>query len=293
MSYWSSKERHGLYWGWHQRKADAEGWGINSKNYEPCDRVEHTDGTRHLFKFGNEWASKQGRQFQHPSKVTHDNWHFWDNPEIPQLLWPNPANPQGAKDWMRWVPGEILTTQKRKRGSERVNRTLRTLSGGALTTWEDLVKIRPMWTQGKDVLMIVCSQPNYPNYYNTTAHAWIKTYASVLEKQGYRVEIRLKASREARAQGGQLTDQLNNKRYAFTVSQHSVGALESILAGTPAIVTGPHPAGDLATTWQQFMEFDINLPHPDDVRDWCDWVLGNCWHKQDIIGGTWYDQTME
>ena len=285
MSEWTKKSNHGLHWGWYRRKQSAQDWRIHLDNYEPCERIGAEPEGTHLVKFGNEWGS---RPFQHPSQVKHTNWHFWDNPEIPQLLWPNPANPQGSKDWIRWVPGEILTTRETENGAARINDLLKHYSGGRVTAWHEIAPVRPVsLIRSKTVLLVPSSAPNYQHYYGITQGAWISKYTQSLEQLGYTVEVRMKRGRKFRKQGNELTDQLSSGRYFATLSQHSVAAMETIMAGYPAIVTGPHPAGELATPWSEFAQGDLRTPEQISVVNWVETLLGNCRHKSEIFGGTW------
>ena len=79
MSYWASKLRHGLLWGWHRCVGDQ--FPICRDNYEPCDNIAETTEADTLIKFGNEWGKSDSGAFQHPKQVTHTNWRFLDNPE--------------------------------------------------------------------------------------------------------------------------------------------------------------------------------------------------------------------
>jgi len=286
MSEWTKKSNHGLHWGWYRRRDTAKDWRIHLDNYEVCHDIGSEDPQRHLLKFGNEWGH---RPFQHPNNLSHQNWHFWDNPEIPQLLWPNPANPMGSKDWIRWVPGEILTTKKTENGASRINDLLKHYSNGRVTAWHDIAPVKPVsFTPSKTMLLVPSSPANYEHYYGTNQARWIEQYSKELRRLGYEVEIRIKRGRKFRKQGNELTDQLNTGKYFGTVSQHSVAAMETIMAGYPAIVTGPHPAGNLATPWQEFADGHTRKPTLIDTINWVETLLGNCRHKSEIFGGTWH-----
>lgn len=293
MSEWQQKDKHGLHWGWWQRRADAKTWRINLDNFEPCYCIAETTGEHMLLKLGNEWASKPGdpfyaKPFQHPSTLKHTNWRFWDNPEIPQLLWPHSANPMGSKDWIRFVPGEILTSKHTESGSERINKLLKEFSRGRITAWQEIAPVHSVsLTSSKTVLIVPSSEPNYPNYYGTTQREWLRDVIQQLLDLGYDYEIRTKPGRKNRSKGNQLTDQLRSGKYLCTVSQHSVAATETVMAGYPAVVTGPHPAGELATPWREFTQGHFRTPHGYETVEWCDTLLGNCRHKREIFEGSW------
>ncbi len=294
MSYWSTKEAHGLHWGNYVKRLDAKDMRIHIDNYEPCYNIGQTDGSRHCFQFGNTWASKPGdpfydKPFQHPRHYTHDNWHFIDNPEIPQFLWSNPANPKGSKDWVRFVKGNLFTNpqQHSTNGASRCNDLLREFSGGRTTAWHEIVTVKPVsLISRKRVLICPVSDLNYPNYYNTTAKEWLTDVIQWLLDHHYDYDIRHKPSRKSRI-GNQLTDQLQSGRYCATISQHSAAAMESIIAGVPAVTTGPHPAGELATPWEEFTQGHLRAPELIEVVNWIEIVLGNVRHKRELFEGTW------
>jgi len=299
MSNWANKHLHGLFWGYWIRKQSARDWRIHLDNYEPCYDISKTDGSRHVFQFGNIWASKEGypffgKPFQHYKNFAHNNWHFWDNPEIPQLMWSNPANPNGSKDWVRWVKGHILTQSKTGSGGDRINLLLREFSKGKVTRWQEIAPIQQVKIKNSRRVLVVPSSPNcYANYYSTTQQEWINSVSHKLKNKGYEVEVRFKMGRKERSNNNQLTNQLTQGNYLCTVSQHSVAAIESIMAGTPSVVTGPHPAGNLAITLDEFLSGTLPTPNQADVESWCDGLLANVRHKRELFSGEWYGNKME
>jgi len=283
--YYSSKF-HGFTWGWYEHRTGKPlGW--HRDNWQPCWDTANTTGVEPLFQFGNVWACKQGdthygKPFQHPALIPHDNWVFIDNPEVPQLLWPNPANPQGRKTWTRCVRGDLFTHTEGS-GTHRVNSLLREHSAGKLTDWCDLIRIQaPIHSVDcRTVLICPVSAPNYVHYYGTTQTAWLQSVTGALKTLGYTWEIRQKPGRKQRV-GNQLTDQLATRKYCATISQHSASATESICAGVPAVVTGPHPIGACATPWREFAQGELRMPHPDTVRTQIDHILNNTYHKSEL-----------
>jgi len=283
---WSTKW-HRLYWGWHiSKEGPATHW--YARNYDQCDDIASTDGTKHMFKFGNEWALKpeQSRQFQHPDSVKHKNWHFIDNPEIPHLLWPSAANPKGKKTWVRCVQGGLFT-HRIGSGTSRVNALLHQASKGAVSTWHDIVHIKkPQVLKGKHVLITPVSAPNYEHYYATTQSKWIKSCTQQLTKMGFTYDIRQKPSRQDRI-GHQLVEVLASGKYCATISQHSVAAVETLLAGVPAVTTGPNSCLELDTPWEQFLQGELRQAHPLEVEQLVDSLLSNCLHKSELAQGLW------
>jgi len=287
MSYWASKDRHGLLWGWH--RCVGEQFPICRDNYEPCNNIAETTGADTLIKFGNEWGKSDSGAFQHPRQVKHTNWRFLDNPEIPQLLWPGAHNPKGSKDWVRFVPSELLTSQHTESGTERINGLLKHHSQGTISEWQQIAPPHDVvYRLPKRALIVNLSEPNYRFYYDTTISAWTQHWITQLESLGYEVEVRQKPGRSQRKQGNQLSDQLHTGKYQITVSQHSVAAMESILAGVPAVVTGIHGTGPLGTPWEEFAQGGLRLPQEAEVEQWVDTLLGNTRHKSEIFSGGTY-----
>lgn len=280
-----AKQVNGLGWGWHIMRADARDDAVTATNYQPINDIQNTDGSVHLVKRGNEWGY---RDFQHPDLLKHTNWHYWDNPEVPQLLWQHPANPNGTKQWVRMVPGEILTSTPTTNGAARINILLEKLSDGKIDAWHQIAPIRD-WKNNKrkHVLFVTSSHPVYTNYYGTTIDAWLSHYTRAVEGMGYTWEVREKPNRKERRDGGQLTDQLNNGDYSCVVCQHSVAAQESIMAGVPAVVTGPVQQGPLATPWEEFAMGELRKPEMIEVVNWTEALLGNTYHISEISEPGW------
>lgn len=293
MTVYAFKQYHGGFnWGWWQQKLDARDSRIHRDNYEPCYDIGATDGTRHVFKFGNEWASKPGTEFygkpfQHPNTIPHLNWHFWDNPEMPQFLWNRAHNPSASKDWIRWTPSGVFSTMQNTHTGDvkRINTLLQKLAGTKGITWETIVDPQPIaYHPTQRVLLCPVTAPNYTHYYNTSQQAWITTWTKWAERLGYSVDVRIKPPRTQRSQY-ELTEQLSAREYTATISQHSAAAIESLLAGTPAVVTHPteHPCGPLATTPEQFRAGDLNLPTKEQAYDWYERLLSNIRHKREVV----------
>lgn len=283
MSYWSSKW-HGFHWGWYQQKPNTTNeWMID--NYEVCDNICTTDGSRHMFKFGNEWGEKT---FQHPRVIPHNNWHFIDNPQLSALNWIGSWNPSGSKDWVRAVPGDILTQTPRARGGERINRLLDHYSDRSIRHWHEIVQSRPRQDIGHNTALIVPSSPNcYVHYYNDTQPNWVNTITKKLDQMGWQYKVRMKPGRSARKHNNELHDQLESNMFAVTISQHSVAAIDSLLAGIPAVTTGPHCCGEYATPWEEFTQGNLRHFTQEQILDWCDWLLGDTYHKSELKDGTY------
>lgn len=268
--------------GWYVWQGPGYGFdGLKNKNYL---RVKSTNDNRWYIKYGNDFGDAW---IDHH---TVENFYFLDNPELPHLLYPNPANPNGLKNFVRLVPNGILTNTHTQSGTDRMNQTLSELVGKP-TVWQDIANPKDVaWNNSRKVLLCPSSPNCFKYYYNTTQQQWIEHYTRELESRGYSVEVRNKPTRNLRRDPNQrLCNILKQSDYAFTVSQHSVSAIESILAGTVAVVTGPHGCGELATPWQHFVEGSMQTPTVAEQEAWVDTLLGNTWTKQDIRTGAWYD----
>lgn len=276
---------NGLHWGWFIKRADSRDDAVSATNFEPCDDIARTDGSTLLIKRGNEWGY---RDFQHPDLLKHNNWYYLDNPEIPQLLWQHPANPGGAKTWVRMVPGEILTSRCEQNGASRINDLLKELSKGKVDAWYQIAPIKA-WRKNtrKHLLFVTSSHEVYTNYYGTTIDAWLGHYTRAVEGMGYTWEVRSKPTRKERRDGGQLTDQLLAGDYTAIVCQHSVAAQEAIMAGVPAVVTGPVQQGPLATPWEEFAMGELRRPEQIEVVNWTEALLANTYHVTEINRPGW------
>ena len=282
MSYWSTKW-HGFKWGWYQEKANTESswWLIN--NYDKMVDPAHSDGRRYMFQFGNDFGD-----FYHYKSVPHTNWSFIDNPQLSFLNWVGSWNPQGSKEWVRVVPGAICSVNPKHSGSERINRLLRINSDGKVRSWQEVVKPVHVSHNIKRHALLVPSSPNcFKHYYGETVNGWIQRVGQRLLNMGWTYDVRIKPGRSQRKAGYELKDQLATGKYGVTISQHSVASIDSLLAGVPAVVTkDTHPAGALATPWEEFKQGNIRKPHKDDVEQWCDLLLGDTFHKSELKDGS-------
>lgn len=269
-------------WGWYYHvgpgyRFDFKRGGVDFR------RTTTIDNSRLHIKFGNDF----GKDWIDHTTV--DRFYFYDNPELPHLINPNPSNPKGAKTWIRLVPNSILTQHKHRRGAERINDLISYHSGSPMT-WQDIVKPKPVKLSDSRRVLLCPSSPNcYRYYYGTNRTQWIEQISQQLIELGYTPVLRGKPSRLHRREGNTLGRQIREDKILFTVSQHSVCALESILEGVPAVVTGPHSAGELATPWEEMIQGVLRTPELEQVEDWVDWICGNIRHRTELEQGTWHD----
>lgn len=280
------KAAHGLNFGWYQRIGTNPRIAITTHG---GDYRRLVPGLKprgdHLVKFGNNWGS----DWIDHKKIVHNNWHFWDNPEIPHFLYPGPHNPKGKKVWVRWCRNDIFSTPENTTvgHADRINYYL-TEEAGQKFTWEELVQPKPVRAKNSKRILICPSSANcYTYYYGLDQKTWIKRCIKMVESRGYEAVVRYKPGRTARTEQEDLRLVNSLDQFAATVSQHSASAVESIGAGTPAIVTGPHPAGPLATTREQFLSGEFNLPTDDQVYQWFELLLSNTRHKVELFTGIW------
>jgi len=300
---YGQKGLHGLYWGIH-RFVDSN-WCIKMKNMggsverlpdQDLSRVKSTDS---LVIMGNIWVHKDEKEcvlFRHPDIVnkTGADWWYWDNPQLPHLLYRGDWNPMGHKNWMRLIQNNTATppTTAFENSDGRINRQLNKITHGKHTTWESIVgPRRPVEARSKVALLCPSGAGIFPNYYNINKTDWIREKTLQLQKQGWEVILRDKPSRGQREiDNGKLYEQLTMQNIGITVSIHSVGPVESLLAGVPAIVEGRHAGGPGTTPWQDFIQTGaINTPHQSDVDAWVETILNHTYHKTEAYTGEWHN----
>lgn len=283
------KQAHMLEWGWYQRIEDH--WKIGNVSVGGAYRRIQDTGDingEHLIKFGNDF----GQGWIDHLSIPHMNWHFWDNPEIPHFLYPNPANPKGNKSWVRWVRGDIFSNEINTETGhvDRINDLLTDHAGHPMV-WEELLQPLSVVKRNSKKILICPSTPNcYHYYYNQNRSEWIDKWSTWVERLGYEPVVKRKPTRADRNQNenNRLDTILRTDQYLATLSQHSAGAMESIIAGTPVIVTGPHPIGNLATTTEEFQQGILKTPDQDQVWRWIERVLSNVRHKSELFTGSWH-----
>ena len=104
------------------------------------------------------------------------------------------------------------------------------------------------------------------------------------------VHLRDKPSRRAREgnKHGRLYQRLITNDIGITVSIHSVGPVESLLAGVPALVEGRHAGGDCATNYDEYLKTgNILLPSQEKIEGWVNCLLEETYHKTEVYKGEW------
>ena len=258
--------------------------------------AEQGEFSKKMLMFGNCWI--KGTPWTHPDAIpSTTRWFYWDNPQLPHLLYQGVWNPKGYKNWCRIVECNTATQtatpiRTGQTGSARINRQLGEVTNGTITHWEQIVGDRSDCRLRGDVVMLCPpSGPVFEHYYATTKGLWIHRWRRILEDRGYTVIIRDKPQRQKREQHqNRLYQQLQKKQIAFTVSIHSVSAIESILAGVPAVVEGRHPADNIGTAAEKFLQTgEINTPTVQEQNIWIERLLMDTFHKTECYDGSWYN----
>jgi len=293
---YDGKQHHGLQWGFNRFVDDrmqirdvAMGGSVVRVGATP---IEQYDSTWRLLQFGNPWVCKDPtqRRFNHPNSIIPRvaAYYFWDNPELPHLLYRGSWNPRHEKSWMRIVPGGILSgdTPRLQHRVDSINQQLRILSGGAVSTWHDIVgPRRPVRVRGNRVLVILSSSGVYHHYSRLEKWTWKHGVVQDLVSRGYEVHVRDKVGRKNR-------DNLNEilaEDWAFTVSYQSACVMESVLAGTPAVTWNQRDCGGTLTTpYGEMLEGHIRECDEDAVDHRVECLFANTFHKQEAYTGEWY-----
>jgi len=284
-----SKRAHGMNWGLHQRVGNGYRIALTSHggDFERLNSVDEISGEM-IVKFGNNFDNG----WIHPDDIPHSNWYFFDNPEIPQLLNPWKGNPRGNKEFVRFTRGSLFTEQQNSIPSgDRLDQMIKDLSNGQ-NNLESLIRPVPVRMRKTRRVLICPSSPNcFQYYYHCERSSWISVWLVWCDQNGYEPVIRSKPARDARRSHPEtrLYEHLILNDYAFTISQHSVAAVESIMAGVPAVVTGPHPIGDLGTSIERADSGDFELPDSDRVWNWIQRIASNTYHKSELFSGAWHE----
>ena len=281
------KVAHGMQFGWHQRVDNN--WRVGLTTHGGClERINSLDQVNGemMVKFGNDF----GPNWIPHTNIPHRNWYFFDNPEIPQLLHSHAANPSGKKTFVRFTQGDVFTnSQNSTPDSSRLDAVLTDLSGGTVTL-ENLIRPVPVRLKNtRRVLLCPVTNNSFKYYYNTTQAHWLWRWCAWCETHGYEPVVRKKTTREHRRDNPQarLYNHLLLEDYAFTISQHSVSAVESIMAGTPAVTTGPSPIGSMNTP-PEWAEQDVFvIPEVEKVWEWIQRWASNTYHKQELFSESW------
>lgn len=291
---YGQKHYHGVQFGLSQFRTKND-WQIRTPYYGGnCVELGDDQHAERMLMFGNCWI--KSKTWRHPDTLK-GRWFYFDNPQLPHLLYQGYHNEKGYKNWCRIVEGNTATTTETpvrpsQSGSARINSQLEESSRGSIRSWRQLVGQRrdALLSRSRTVLLCPPSDGVFRHYYETTTSLWTEKWRRCLELRGYTVELRPKPARQRREEhNNRLYQILERNDIAFTVSIHSVSAVESILAGVPAVVEGRHPAGHLGTTAERFInENTINQPTVAEQDIWVERLLMDTYHKTEAYSGEWY-----
>ena len=200
---------------------------------------------------------------------------FYDNPLFSELLSPNPGNPGGTKTWGRFV-----------RQTHQINSAFVPDQPGGPEDWQRLERewqrsgghslpLERLWGGWRDVeerpdlpWLIAAPRGEILQYwYGITLEAWLNLVTTQLQALGHAWHLRPKPDRRQRNRDPQARILWTAPQYRGTITAHSVSAIDTILAGRPAVVWGQDPTLGLATPWPEFQATgQVRLPWPDDVE---------------------------
>lgn len=302
------KGYHGLFFGLYHFiddrmivKDHSMGGSLRRVNNQMYDQIPK-DAT--LFQFGNIWGLKQGNLFHersrfiHPQRLLDGGWEYfyWDNPTLPHILYKGFWNPEGYKNWCRLTHNTTSPHNpiENMHGARRINAQLKHLTKGSIVDWRDIVGGIKQVEHRKGGVALLCpsSREMFLNYYDKHLNFWIQEKTKKLQNMGYKVEVRVKPGRPQReTHDGKLYERLRRGDVSITVGCHSMGAIESLLAGVPAIVEGAHSGGACATPWDEFVQGgEVRVPLQSAVERHANYMLNYTYHKLELYDGTWFKQ---
>ena len=306
---YGTKDPHGLRWGISVFVGDSRrcaltelGGGLERLPNQDLSLVQGRD----LLVFGNIWVHKDPNEqtlFRHPDQLNQlgVTWWYWDNPELPHLLYRGAWNTQGHKNWLRLVPCNTATQQSHldqpitdtisQCSHEHIDRILHNSTGGEISSWQHCVgEIRDCVPRGRRILIAPSGAGVFQHYYGRDRHTWIAQCAERIRQLGYEPVMRPKPSRRQRehAAAGRLCDLLKREDFAAVLCHHSVIPVEAQLAGVPTITAGSCTEMPASITWDQFC-LGVPIPQVDRqlVTEQVNRILMHTHHKWSAIHGGW------
>ena len=222
-------------------------------------------------------------------------WYWWDNSMMPHLRHRSASNPNGDKRWSRltycgWsIPS---SWQGRQSDRDRVNEVLKNNSGGVIREISELwrgTRSSSSLTNRK-CLVIRSSERNYMEFYNTTWEAYWNKIKPVLDRHGFTYEVRKKLPPSQR-HGNQIADQIEQGGFDCVLANHSAGASEAVVMGTPVITTSEwNPARRVSTPWEHFVEHGDVIPQTQTkIEEWVTAVCGYTYYRTELDTLSWID----
>lgn len=157
---------------------------------------------------------------------------YIDNPSLPHLSYLNPINKNPSKKYYRILNNKVLPTKLAFSESQIKYFTL-------FTEWfydsgfgRSVIKL----SKNEKCLIIKPDNRICMNYYGISNEEWLRNCKKILNKLNIAYDIRDKPDIKLRRRNAdfQLTSIIKN--YQFSVSIHSLSAVETLFSGRPAVV---------------------------------------------------------
>ena len=203
---------------------------------------------------------------------------FTDNPLFSEMIFDNPINPGNQKTWLRlvrqtgqanccFVPQQLGKPQD----YDRINTYYRRKAG------QDFDQLWGGWRPVEsrpDLPWLVCEPRDeiLRYWYNTSLSEWRTLIQDALGDEPY--HVRPKPIRRLRANGTVPRVIHMMTQYRGVITAHSVSAIDSILAGRPAVIWGQDPTLGCGTPFQEWeRDHHVRMPSLDQVQTAaCTWA---------------------
>lgn len=154
--------------------------------------------------------------------------------------------------------------------------------------WGGCVDTSPL--SKRHCLVIRSSDRNYREFYNTTWEQYWSRVEPVLRKWGYTYEIRNKVSVRGRL-GNQITDQIAQGGFDCVLANHSAGASEAVVTGTPVITTSAwNPTRTVSTEWEHFaLTGEVKHYTAQQIDDWVTGICAYTYYRTELNNLSWID----
>jgi len=222
-------------------------------------------------------------------------WFWWDNSMLPHLRHPSPSNPNANKLWSRltycgWNMPEHHMPRWDDR--QRVNDILQHNSGGVIRDisqlWGGTQSSSPL--SNRRCLVLRSSDRNYREFYGETWDQYWARIEPVLKQHGFEYTVRRKVAIKARI-GNQVVDEIRRGGYDCVLANHSAGASEAVVTGTPVITTSHwNPTRRVSTPWEHFEATgDVIQYDAETVDSWVTAICGYTYYRPELNTLSWID----
>jgi hypothetical protein len=138
--------------------------------------------------------------------------------------------------------------------------------------------------------VIRSSDRNYREFYGCTWEQYWARVEPVLKQWGFTYEIRNKVSVKGRL-GNQITDQIARGKFDCVLANHSAGASEAVVTGTPVITTSTmNPTRTVSTTWEQFCRTgDVKIFTAEQIDSWVTGICAYTYYRPELNSLSWIE----